>query len=270
MADEIKKIYARIGGMSYHLVTAENEPYTRQIAAKADEMINRVMQNNPQLSQNMSTVLALVNAVDELNGMYQRQSSVDNQKNEMEKQTGEARKELMRLREQNWEMKKEVLRLNDLCKEYQSLINKLTTPDETKTPGIPDADTDTNADIAPVVLTFDGEDNEGDGDDTSELAPFHDAGINPEQIPATSATSPVSPASTTSPDQQTMITPENDETEPGAADDQSISPQTIDQIMSRAGKKSDAPVGEMRQTNLDDYLRATGWPQVYETKKHEP
>ena len=79
MAEEIKKIYARIGGMSYHLVTSENELYTRQIAAKADEMINRVMQNNPHLSQNMATILALVNAVDELNGLYAKQTAVDNQ-----------------------------------------------------------------------------------------------------------------------------------------------------------------------------------------------
>jgi hypothetical protein len=35
-------------------------------------VIRRVMQNNPQLSQSMSTVLALVNAVDDLNRLAER------------------------------------------------------------------------------------------------------------------------------------------------------------------------------------------------------
>src|SRR5512133_99571 len=100
--------------MSYQLVSAENENYTRQIAAKADEMIRRVMQNNPQLSQNMSTVLAFVNTLDELAKAFQHMNALDSQRQESDRQSGEMRKELARLREQNWEMKKELLRVNGL------------------------------------------------------------------------------------------------------------------------------------------------------------
>jgi cell division protein ZapA (FtsZ GTPase activity inhibitor) len=126
LADEIKRISVRIGGASYQLVSAENEVYTRQIAMKADEMIRRIMQNNPQLSLNMSAVLALVNTVDELTKIFQHMSGLDGQRQESEKQLAEIRKELMRLREQNWEMKKELLRLNSLCQEYEALLARQT------------------------------------------------------------------------------------------------------------------------------------------------
>jgi cell division protein ZapA (FtsZ GTPase activity inhibitor) len=226
VAEEIKKIYARIGGMSYHLVTSENELYTRQIAAKADEMINRVMQNNPHLSQNMSTVLALVNAVDELNSLYAKQSAVDSQKQEMEKQTGDIRKELMRLREQNWEMKKEILRLNDLCQDYQALITKLTTPGEpvrtdiledarlakqaaapageaesTKQPAKP---IDQNSEVKSDQLTFDGNDDElsenpyvtGDADLTAQDTTRDDESGDLADPAGDTATKPVSEIAT--------------------------------------------------------------------------
>lgn len=145
MADSIKRINVRIGGMNYQLVSAENENYTRQIAAKADEMIRRVMQNNPQLSLNMATTLALVNAQDELARIYQQFSSVDSQKTDSEKQMADTRKELMRLREQNWEMKKEILRLNGLCRDYEALLEKM--PDELP-PQAPAADVDFTDDTA--------------------------------------------------------------------------------------------------------------------------
>ena len=79
MADEIKRISVRIGGMSYQLVSAENETYTRQIAAKADEMIRRVMQNNPQLSLNMSSVLALVNSPGRTGRVFRRLNALESQ-----------------------------------------------------------------------------------------------------------------------------------------------------------------------------------------------
>jgi cell division protein ZapA (FtsZ GTPase activity inhibitor) len=126
LAEEIKRINVRIGGMSYQLVSSENEAYTRSIALKADEMIRRVMQNNPQLSLGMSTVLALVNSLDELAKVLQHFHSLDSQRQESEKQTAEMRKELMRLREQNWEMKKELLRINGLLGEYETLLARFS------------------------------------------------------------------------------------------------------------------------------------------------
>ncbi|MEA4888108.1 MAG: cell division protein ZapA [Clostridiaceae bacterium] len=207
LSDEIKKISVRIGGMSYQLVTAENDLYTRQIAAKADEMIHRVLQNSPQLSVNMCTVLALVNAVDEMTGLYQKLSSIDGQKNETEKQAGEARKELMRLREQNWEMKKELLRLNDLCKEYQALINKLTTPEIAA-----DQTEPAENEITPT--------------------PIETAAAAAETAPETTVPDTTAPAENR---------PEN--------------PPTVNP--------------SLRQTDLDEYLRANGWPQTFENRKHD-
>lgn len=132
MADAIKRISVRIGGMNYQLVSSENDQYTRQIAAKADEMIRRVMQNNPQLSLNMAAVLALVNAQDELARIFQQFHSLDGQRADSEKQQADTRKELMRLREQNWEMKKEILRLNALCRDYESLLQRSPAQDPQK------------------------------------------------------------------------------------------------------------------------------------------
>ena len=128
LADAIKRITVRIGGMNYQLVSAENEQYTRQIAAKADEMIHRVMQNNPQLSLNMAAVLALVNAKDEICRISQQFSVLENQRAESERQQADTRRELSRMREQNWEMKKEILRLGALCRDYEALLARTAVP----------------------------------------------------------------------------------------------------------------------------------------------
>jgi cell division protein ZapA (FtsZ GTPase activity inhibitor) len=147
LAEEIKRINVRIGGMSYQLVSSENEAYTRSIAAKADEMIRRVMQNNPQLSLNMSTVLAFVNSLDELSRVLQHLNSLDGSRQDSEKQMAEMRKELMRLREQNWEMKKEMLRINALNSEYETLLARMSTT-EPKAPAEPAAESITVPDKA--------------------------------------------------------------------------------------------------------------------------
>ena len=112
-----QKISVRIGGMSYNLITTESEQYTRQIAARADEMIRRVSMASPQLSQQMTIVLALTNAVDELTRQGVQQSLAEQQKEAAEQKAEELRVELNRARELNWEMKKELLRLNTLCRE---------------------------------------------------------------------------------------------------------------------------------------------------------
>lgn len=130
MADENKKISVRIGGIYYQLVSAEDEKYTRQIAARADEMIRRGMQANPQLSQNMAAVLSLVNALDELMRVRQQFAGLDEQRQQHDRQISDVRSELARMREQNWEMKKEILRLNNLCHDYETLLQKAVIPDD--------------------------------------------------------------------------------------------------------------------------------------------
>jgi cell division protein ZapA (FtsZ GTPase activity inhibitor) len=120
MDKEIQKINVRIGGMSYNLVSLESEQYTRQIAARADEMIRRVAMSGPQLSQQMTIILALTNAVDELTRQATQQSIAEQQRDAAELKNSELRTELTRAREANWEMKKELLRLNALCRQYEA------------------------------------------------------------------------------------------------------------------------------------------------------
>ncbi len=122
MPGEVKKINVRIGGMNYQLVSAQDEKYMRQIAAQADAMIHRVMQNSPQLSHNMSTVLALVNALDELTQTRQKEKTFDDNRLEIENQVKTLDAELSQIRAQNWDMKKEILRLQALCRDYETLL----------------------------------------------------------------------------------------------------------------------------------------------------
>jgi len=154
--EEMKKCSVRIGGVVYQLVTLENESYTRQIASRADEMINRVLQDNPKLNQTMATVLALVNAVDELTRGYHQIKILEDQKSELEQKALEARHELNRMREQNWEMKKELLRQSELNRDYQALINKLTAAQEPEESvdrnDLPEAN-DFQGDLSPVDST---------------------------------------------------------------------------------------------------------------------
>lgn len=126
MADSISKITVKIGGMNYQLLAAENEVYMRQVAAHADEMIRRVMQNSPHLTLSMSTVLALVNAVDEQYNARKGQEAAERKSQEAEKRLEEMKSELMRCREQTWEIKKDLLHYQNLCKEYEELLEQET------------------------------------------------------------------------------------------------------------------------------------------------
>lgn len=117
MENEARKINVRIGGMSYNLLSGESEQYTRQVAARADEMIRRVIMQSPHLSQQMTTILALVNAVDELSRQAAQLGLAEQQREATELKNAELRVELAKLRELNWEMKKEILRLNGLVRE---------------------------------------------------------------------------------------------------------------------------------------------------------
>lgn len=115
VADNIHKINVKIGGMNYQLLAAENESYMRQIADHADEMIRRVMQNNPNLNLSMATILALVNAVDDQHHAFIQQQNAEKKADEASRNSTEIKAELSRLREQFWEMKKELMHYKNLC-----------------------------------------------------------------------------------------------------------------------------------------------------------
>ena len=125
MADEIKRVHVRIANVAYQLAASENENYIRQMAVKADEMIRRVLQSSPQLSQNMATVLALVNAMDEISQNTSQVESALRQRDSLERQLAETKTELSRMREQNWEMKKDMLRMQNLLSEFEQHLDKI-------------------------------------------------------------------------------------------------------------------------------------------------
>lgn len=125
MADETKRVHVRIANVAYQLAANENETHIRQMAANADEMIRRVLQSSPQLSQGMATVLALVNAMDEISLLSSQAEIERRQRESLERQLVETKVELSRIREQNWEMKKDMLKMQNLLAEFEQHLDKL-------------------------------------------------------------------------------------------------------------------------------------------------
>lgn len=224
MAEDIKRIHVKIGSMNYQLVAAENEAYIRQIAEKADEMIRRVMLNNPQLSQSMAVVLALVNSVDEMSHVFGEKQLAAQRKEEAERQSDEIRAELSRLREQHWETKKELLHLRKLCKDYESLLEKKTQseiPADDLTSGNVDAET---AGRTQMIETAEGVpvDVELPVADSSA-----DAGISTGHESV----------------------------------DADLPPSLPDPKQANLDEYLPPSLPDLKQTNLDEYLKANGWNQ---------
>lgn len=216
VADDSKKISVRIGGMNYQLVSAEDEKYTRQVAARADEMIRRAMQANPQLTHNMASILALVNVLDEMTRFRQQYSAMEDQRLQHDRQLAETRSELARMREQNWEMKKEILRLNELCRDYEALLQ---------------------------VSEYAGK-----------------SAAEPEETPAAAEPATAVPATAVPATEVPVIAvPAMDSSpRPPASND----PEPLADPADMAGQ-------QLKQTNLEDYLRENGWPQPIEPKQYE-
>jgi len=131
-----KKISVSIGGISYQLVSQENEAYTREIARKADEAIRQIVQQHPSLSTMQAIILAIVNTFDaltkqndyleetkaELETIENRSASeIENIKIKMVK----AQHELFALRDADFELKKEFLRISELNKQLELEIASL-------------------------------------------------------------------------------------------------------------------------------------------------
>lgn len=125
MTEKPQKINVMIGGIYYQLVSTEDDQYTRQIASRADEMIRRVMQDNPHLTQNMASILAFVNAIDELNRARRQVTVLEDQHQADDNRMAELRAELVKLRGQNWDMKKEILLQNEMKQtSLEDIINE--------------------------------------------------------------------------------------------------------------------------------------------------
>lgn len=291
---ERKKCIVRIAGVSYQLVTTQDETYTRQVASHADEMIRRVMEDSPELNQSMATVLALVNAVDELSQAYRQAKTLEGQRIDADHKADEARRELNRMREQNWEMKKELLRLKKMNRDFQALINQLTEPGQGKESEITDHDTadpvlasavnpDPDTEVAPKPDPDQAPASEERTDPDcppgppvsetqagSEVPPVSDKNLSPaEVLDSRRAKIAEEPTGDPAEEPDEADTPADTE-ETGETDEPDLIPDSLDPVarMDHPAKTVDA----MRQTNIDDYLRAFGLDDSKKEKKknHDP
>ncbi len=125
MPDTVKRVNVRIAGVAYQLAATEDETHIRKMAAQADEMIRQVLLASPHLSQSMATILALVNAMDEVNKFRRQSESLQKEKDSLTQQSQQLKTELDRIREQNWDMRKDQLHMQRLIAEYEKRFEQI-------------------------------------------------------------------------------------------------------------------------------------------------
>lgn len=125
MNEPVHRIHVKIAGIGYQLVASGKDDDIRLLAAQTDEIIQRVQKANPQLSQNMATVLALVNALDEVNATARQLDIVQTQRDTLEQRLTETQTELLRIREQNWDMRKDLLTMQRLLRDVEQHLDTL-------------------------------------------------------------------------------------------------------------------------------------------------
>jgi cell division protein ZapA (FtsZ GTPase activity inhibitor) len=94
-----KRIEVRIGGSQYTLLTGDDEAIARRVAAQADQLVRRILQNNPALNQTAALVLGLVNTIDESLRTETRLELLEGRLNEAEGRVTESRTEMLRFKE---------------------------------------------------------------------------------------------------------------------------------------------------------------------------
>lgn len=125
MSDTIKRVNVRIAGVAYQFTATEDESHIRKMAAQADEMIRQVLLAGPHLSQSMATILALVNAMDDINKNKSQAEALLQEKSALQQQVQKITTEYDRIREQNWEMRKDQLQLQRLIAEYEKRFEQI-------------------------------------------------------------------------------------------------------------------------------------------------
>ena len=122
---KIRRLSVSIGGTTYHLVSDENDEYTREIARKADDAIRQILTQNTTLSNYQATVLALVNTMDAISRLS---PAIAEAKNDVENANIRAKKaqdELFLVRDSEFELRKELMRINELNKQLELEIAAL-------------------------------------------------------------------------------------------------------------------------------------------------
>lgn len=62
---EKRRVKINIDGMDYNLMTTEQDEYVQAVAARVDNKLKKIRNTYPQLTNNMSAVLAAINFADE-------------------------------------------------------------------------------------------------------------------------------------------------------------------------------------------------------------
>ena len=109
-----RRIEVRIGGSQYTLLTGDDEVYARRIAAQADQLVRRILQNNPALNQSAALVLALVNSIDVSLRIETQLELLEGRLVETEGRVTEARTEMLRYKERAEALQGELQRLRTL------------------------------------------------------------------------------------------------------------------------------------------------------------
>ncbi|NCA97870.1 MAG: cell division protein ZapA [Clostridia bacterium] len=125
MPEIVKRVNVRIAGVAYQLAATEDEAHIRKMAARADEMIRQVLLASPHLSQSMATILALVNAMDEVNKFRRQSEILQKERDSQAQQMQQLKTELDRVREQNWDMRKDQLHMQRLIAEYEKRFEQI-------------------------------------------------------------------------------------------------------------------------------------------------
>jgi cell division protein ZapA (FtsZ GTPase activity inhibitor) len=162
--DTVKRVNVRIAGVAYQLAATDDEAHIRKMAAQADEMIRQVLLASPHLSQSMATILALVNAMDEVNKFRRQSESLQKEKDSLAQQSRQLKTELDRVREQNWDMRKDQLHMQRLIAEYEKRFEQILAaadakekadatahPGDGETESIPESDPE-NPNPSPLTL----------------------------------------------------------------------------------------------------------------------
>lgn len=125
MPDTVKRVNVRIAGVAYQLAATDDEAHIRKMAAQADEMIRQVLLASPHLSQSMATILALVNAMDEVSKFRRQNETLQKEKDSLSQQAQQHKTELDRVREQNWDMRRDQLHMQRLIAEYEKRFEQI-------------------------------------------------------------------------------------------------------------------------------------------------
>jgi cell division protein ZapA (FtsZ GTPase activity inhibitor) len=131
-----KRISVSIGGISYQLISRENESYAREIARKADDAIHQILSQHPSLSTTQAIVLAMVNTFDALTKLGHSLDETNKEIEQIEERASKeiqnaqfnmtkAQHELFSLRDTDFELKKEIVRVNELNKQLELEIASL-------------------------------------------------------------------------------------------------------------------------------------------------